>query len=145
MAMTPLRVPTYPDVPKGHGVPSVFRAPTQPVFTAALLIADAASIVRMFSGPEWGIFTQGGAAFAIPDSVVSVDYRREWRISDYPVEKGGFQSFNKIATPFDIRIRFATSGPSSFFPISGFIGQTGGTSRGDFLAQIDYAAKSLEL
>ena len=73
MVMTPLRTPTFPDVPKAPGVPPVFRAPTQPVFTARLLIADAVTILGMFAGPQWGIFTTGGQPFAIPDSVVSVE------------------------------------------------------------------------
>jgi hypothetical protein len=147
VALTPLRTPTFPDVPKAPGVPPVFRAPTQPVFTARLLIADAVTVLGMFAGPQWGIFTTGGQPFAIPDSVVSVDYRKEWRISDYPVERGGFQSFDKVATPFDVRVRFATSGSNS--SIFGDIGTllTGGnfTSRSDFLAQVDLAATSLDL
>ncbi len=128
--MAPLRVPTYPDVPQASGVPAVFRAPTQPVFTAVLLLADVASVIGMFLPSQWGIFHQDGAPVAIPDSVVSVDFRREWRISDYPTERGGFQSFDKVATPFDIRVRFATSG-------FGF--------RGNFLSAINAAATSLEL
>ncbi len=144
MAMTPLRTPTYPDVPKAPGVPAVFRAPTKPVFTAITLVADVATIYRMFTGPQWGIFTKGGQPFAIPDSVVSVDFRQEWRISDYPVEQGGFQSFDKVATPFDVRVRFATSGPSAILhPITSLLSQS--TSRTDFLAQVDLAAKSLDL
>lgn len=130
MAMTPLRTPTYPDVPEGHGVPAVFRAPTRIVFTERLLVADVLTVIGAFIAPRWGIFTRGGSPVAIPDSVVSVDFRREWRISDYPVERGGFQSFDKVSTPFDVRVRFATSG-------LGF--------RGDFLAAIDYAATSLDL
>lgn len=142
--MTPLRTPTYPDVPKAQGVPAVFRAPTKPVFTAITLVADVATIYRMFAGPQWGIFTKGGQPFAIPDSFVSVDFRGEWRISDYPVEKGGFQSFDKVATPFDIRVRFATSGPSAILhPITSALSPS--TSRSDFLAQVHRAAESLDL
>jgi hypothetical protein len=147
MAMTPVATPTFPDVPKASGVPAVFRSPTQVVFTIRLLQADVRTIAGMFAGPEWGIFTTGGQPFAIPNSFVSVDFRKEFRISDYPVESGGFQSFNKVATPFDVRVRFAISGPSTstFGDIGNLITGGQGTTRSDFLAQVDLACKSLDL
>lgn len=122
--------PTYPDVPRASGVPAVFRAPTRPVFTALLLVADVLTVLRSFAPPQWGIFSESGFPVLIPDSVVSVDIRREWRISDYPVERGGFQSFDKVASPGDARVRLAVSGVES---------------RGPFLAQLDTIAASLDL
>jgi hypothetical protein len=148
MAMTPIATPTFPDVPRASGVPSVFRSPViQTITTIRLLQADVRTIGGMFFGPEWGIFTTGGQPFAIPNSFVSVDYRKEFRISDYPVESGGFQSFNKVATPFDVRVRFAISGPSSstFGDIGNLLTGSQGTTRSDFLTQVDLACKSLDL
>lgn len=122
--------PTYPDVPKASGVPAVFRTPTRPVFTALLLVADVVTVLRSFAPPQWGIFSDAGAPVLIPDSVVSVDIRREWRISDYPVERGGFQSFDKVAAPGDARVRLSVSGAEK---------------RGPFLDQLDFIAASLRL
>jgi hypothetical protein len=127
-ATTP--VPKAPDVPKSNGVPAIFRDPTRIVFTIRLIEADIATVLRMFGPPEWGVFTTGGAPVLIPDSIVSVDIRREWRISDYPVERGGFQSFDKVGTPFDARVRMAVSGAEA---------------RGPFLARLDAVAASLDL
>ena len=148
MAMTPIAVPTFPDVPKASGVPAVFRSPfIQTITTIRLLQADVGTIANMFAGPQWGIFTTGNQPFAIPNSFVSVDFRKEFRISDYPVESGGFQSFNKVATPFDVRVRFAISGPNSstFGDIGNLLTGGLGTTRTDFLAQVDLACKSLDL
>lgn len=126
-------VPTskYPDVPPAAGVPAIFRDPTAPVFKTILLLADAATILHFFEGPQWGIFSANGAPVAIPDSVISVDFRREWRIADYPVEQGGFQSYDKVSVPYDARVRLSCAGIA--------------TPRVLFLAQVDNAAQSLDL
>lgn len=135
MAQTPIVAAPYPDVPIAAGVPPVKRDPVIPdleiVFKIRLLEADAATIFRTFLGPQWGIFTANGGPVAIPDSVLTVDFRREWRISDYPVEQGGFQSYDKVATPYDARVRLSCDGNT--------------TPRSLFLSQIDAAAQSLDL
>lgn len=60
-------------------------------------------------GMQWGIFGNGSAV-VVADSVVAFDYRREWAISDYPVERGAFESFDKVELPFDARFRFTAGG-----------------------------------
>jgi hypothetical protein len=131
MAQPPVPVPKYPDVPPSPGVPAIFRDPTEIVFNIRLLEADVATILRAFEGPQWGIFTADGSPVAIPDSVLTVDFRREWRISDYPVEKGGFETYDKVSTPYDARVRLSCDGNA--------------TPRSLFLSQIDAAAQSLDL
>lgn len=107
------------------------RDPLAPVFTALLLIADVNTILGAFLGPQWGIFTTGGAPLVVADSVISVDFRRESRISDYPVEQGGFQSYDKVAVPYDARVRLACSGKAMPETL--------------FLSQIDAAQQALDL
>lgn len=131
MAQAPVAVPKYPDVPQGSGVPSIFRSPTQIVFETRLIEADALTIFGAFTGPQWGIFSQYGAPAAVPDTFISVDYRKEWRLSDYPVEQGGFQTYDKVATPFDVRVRMACDGTT--------------TTQSLFLTQIDNMATSFDL
>ena len=46
-------------------------------------------------------------------SIVSLDFKQDWTVSSYPVEQGGFQSYNKVQTPFEARVRIA-SGTSLF-------------------------------
>lgn len=131
MAQAPIVSAPYPDVPIASGVPPVKRNPLEIVFDILLVEADAATIFRAFIGPQWGIFTANGAPIAIPDSVITVDFRREWRISDYPVEQGGFQTYDKVSMPYDARVRLSCDGNA--------------TPRSLFLSQIDTAAQSLDL
>lgn len=130
MALTPTSVPQYPNVPFANGVPAIFRAPTQAVFTARLLVADVLTVLRNFGPPEWGIFMANGQPAVTADSTISFDFRKEWRISDYPVEQGSFQTYNKVETPSDIRVRMAVSGAES---------------RGPFLASVAAMCKALDL
>ncbi len=60
--------------------------------------------------PEWGIFTRGGKAVVTADNVVSFEYKQEFSIADYPVEEGAFESYDKVQTPYDVRLRFSSGG-----------------------------------
>jgi hypothetical protein len=56
---------------------------------------------------RWGIYTTGGAAPLLQaDSVGSVEYAQDYRISDYPQEKGAFESYNKVQVPFQAKVEF---------------------------------------
>lgn len=59
---------------------------------------------------QWGLYTQGGEVAAPADNVVSLEAILEAQISDYPVENGGFASYNKVIRPFDIRLSMTRGG-----------------------------------
>lgn len=59
--------------------------------------------------PQWGVFL-GGSAVVVADTVTEFDYKQDWAIADYPVEQGGFESYDKVNTPFVTRIQFVTGG-----------------------------------
>jgi hypothetical protein len=59
---------------------------------------------------KWGIFDTGGQPVIVGQSVLGIEYGKEYRISDYPVEDGAFQSYSKVETPFDARITFTQGG-----------------------------------
>ncbi len=96
---------------------------------------------------EWGLFpaatpaqTHSGQRNSGPpvrtggitgDSVKAVEYGREFTISTYPVEEGGFQSYNKVETPFDVLVIFTKGGDVA--------------SRDAFLAACESALESLAL
>ena len=63
-------------------------------------------------GAQWGVFSGGGAVITA-DTVLSLGYKQEWSISDYPVERGSFESYDKVALPFDARVRFAAGGSAT--------------------------------
>ena len=48
-----------------------------------------------------------------PDSIVSLDYKREYKISDAPQEKGAFQSYNKVQRPAAIHLQMAKGGSAA--------------------------------
>lgn len=74
-----------------------------------LLIADALSLIFRGRAPGWGIY-RGGVPVVIADSVIAFDFRKGWAISDYPVERGSFESYDKVEIPFGTRFRFAAGG-----------------------------------
>ncbi|MBB3743915.1 hypothetical protein FHX10_003414 [Rhizobium sp. BK591] len=97
------------NVPNVPGVPSVlFASGARQILS--YLTSDALGI---FGGAllqqPWGIYL-GGAPIILCDNVASFDYRQQWSISDFPVERGAFQSYDKVQIPFDARFRFSAGG-----------------------------------
>lgn len=75
-----------------------------------LLTEDAVSIFGgALFGQQWGLFLDG-APVIIADNVVSFDYRKQYSVSDYPVEEGSFESYDKVELPADVRMTFSTGG-----------------------------------
>lgn len=99
----------FPNVPIALGVPPLPRSPVATVAAISLLVADAISFFGLSIAPRWGIF-RDGLPVVIADSVVTFDYKRDWTIANYPVEKGAFESYDKVSNPFEPRIRFAAGG-----------------------------------
>jgi hypothetical protein len=59
--------------------------------------------------PLWGLFL-GGVPVVVADTVTSFAYKQDWAIADYPVEQGGFESYDKVNTPFRAQIQFVAGG-----------------------------------
>lgn len=115
------------NVPLAPGVPPIQRAAL--ALTSALLIAD--HILQSYFFISWGIFSKNGLPVLTGDSVISVDLRKEYHIADFPVEEGGFASYNKVSKPGDIRLTFTVGGSTE--------------ARSQFLKTVDSMASSLEL
>lgn len=96
-----------PAVPQAPGVPALSSYLAEAA--VVLLTADVLTALAGLLGPQWGIF-QGGAPVVIADSVVSMEYKAEWTVSNYPVEQGAFESYDRVIVPFEARVRFATGG-----------------------------------
>jgi hypothetical protein len=101
----------YPDVPLALGVPTLFRDPNAAPSVIDLLTSDTVSFGSS-SAPQWGIFLNG-APIIQADNVVSFTYKQEWVIADYPVEQGGFESYDKVQRPFDVRVRYSAGGDTA--------------------------------
>lgn len=103
----------YPLVPAVAGVPAVLRAGAQVFDTLTLGFLGAGDLVNSIIGSEpvlWGVFDANGKSIADFDSVVSMNYRNDTRVSDYPVENGTFASYNKVSDPFTIQVQLACGG-----------------------------------
>jgi len=125
-------MPTYPNVPNVHGVPPLLRDPQAALsaFTQNVLTADTATFPINQTQPQWGIF-QDGQPVVLADNVASFEYKQAWTISDYPVEQGGFESYDKVNSPFDVRLRFSRGGSEQ--------------DREEFLASIEDIAGTTDL
>lgn len=157
MPMPIIDVPTYPDVPDAPGVPPVVRQAGAVLTTAVRLLGDAIQILRLFSGPQWGVFDEDGAELFEGANFIGVEWRRDSRIADYPQEEGAFQSYNKVRTPWEAKVTLAVGDdPRAFGSIvaipsvpafGSFSGITGGAlaRRTEFISTIDAAADSLDL
>ncbi|MGN6774999.1 hypothetical protein [Rhizobium sp.] len=97
------------NVPRVPGVPSVFFASG----AGQILNFLTSDSVGLFTGAPlqqpWGLYS-GGSPVILADNVVRFDYRQQWAISDFPVEKGAFQSYDKVQIPFDARFQFSAGG-----------------------------------
>ena len=95
-----------PNVPRVPGVPALA---SYAISSIVLLTRDILSAVLGFSITRWGIFLNGVPVIA-NDNTVSFDFRQDWPMSDYPTEEGGFQNYNKVEQPAQIRIRMSRGG-----------------------------------
>lgn len=70
--------------------------------------------------PQWGIFSaKGGRSVVSFDTVMNFDYRRDWNMAKFPLERGAFESYDKVQTPFVVRLMMSTG--SSFAARQKFI------------------------
>jgi hypothetical protein len=148
-----------PDVPQVPGVPSLSSYGPGGGALLAADAADLASIGVSAVLPQWGIFLNGapviqpasfisqalstvapvvapvlaafGLSFPVFASFIDYEYKQDWPISDYPVEDGGFQSYDKVQQPFELRVRITCAGSA--------------VERQQSLAAIDAVANSLQL
>jgi len=82
-------------------------APTYAVVTAGSS-ANTGGFMASVSGVLGA--TKSGRPVLTPDSVLSLEWHGEERISDYPVQNGQFVSYNKVKVPFDLRMVMTCQG-----------------------------------
>jgi hypothetical protein len=151
---------TYPDVPDLPGVPPLLRDPAASAFNFAAsqvtsFVSPAIGAARSLAGivtgdlsslmgtgddiggqsdsaaSSWGLFDSNGQAVITPDSFLGVEYRNSTRISNYPLERGAFESYNKVNNPFDLIVGMSCGGDIA--------------QRADFLATAKALAQSMDL
>lgn len=115
-------------VPNVPGVPPIIRTAIAPLIT--LLTADTFLSFGTNLRPTWGIYKDGQPIIPA-DTAAAFNFRREWAVADYPIEQGGFKSYDKVDLPFEPRVTLVTGGQLE--------------NRQAFLSAIDRLAKTLDL
>lgn len=152
--------PKFPNVPKLPGVPQLARSlqfPPAPAPVLGLALALGKLWQSIFAQPQWAIYkantprgggvvvTVGGVSVrseapvetnnrtpvVVPDSFGEFSNRNEWSVADFPVQDGGFGSYDKVASPFEVVIRMYKGGSKA--------------ARKRFLDSIDAIAGTLDL
>lgn len=120
----------YPNVPNVPGVPQLLRQLPSAPPTIVATLTGVASLVRAFtSTSQWGIFahvepvketSESGITEVLvvakrvpvvtPDSYLDFDYTQDWTVSTAPTQKGGFVDYNRVASPFEIKLRMFKGG-----------------------------------
>lgn len=95
-----------PNVPQLPGVPILSSYGAN---VATVLAADVFQFVSSLFVPQWGIFF-GGVPVVLADNVVTVDFKQEFSISNFPIEQGAFESYDKVGSPFEAKVRFSAGG-----------------------------------
>lgn len=95
------------------------------------LLADSGPEVQADIAQQWGLYDQRGLPAILADNVQSLEVALEAQISDFPVENGGFASYNKVIRPFDVRVAMTKGGSVE--------------DRQAFVQQVQDAWQSLEL
>lgn len=101
--------PLYPNVPVFPGVPPVLRVGGAPDDAPAPMMADAPEVAAAAS-LAWGIYDGQGTIVLQPDSVNTLEFQREFRVEDYPLEQGAFETYNKVALPYEARVTMTKGG-----------------------------------
>ncbi len=102
----------YPNVPNLPGVPPVLRNP----YLAAAISQVSPIVSGFLTGLEkvWGVYDENAQNLVLtPDSIYGIDYLNSTRISDYPVEAGGFDTYNKVNNPRSISVSMRKGGTSA--------------------------------
>ena len=140
----------FPNVPKLPGVPAIPRSAKFPPAARVDLGLLQGALWRIFQVQnQWGIFDSKGKPLADPRrfqglagdllntlggttvSTGAMDYSKETKVADFPVERGGFASYNKVETAAEPVVTLCMTGSES--------------DRKKFLDAIDKATKSTDL
>ena len=101
----------FPNVPLAiAGIPAVLRRAGTLVDAREALATAGRDVSNTIAAQRWGIFSKDGAPVLEADNVVSFEHSGEFRIADYPLEGGSFESYDKVATPFAVRIALSKGG-----------------------------------
>lgn len=94
-------------VPNVPGVPALLNGFSDAV-SDVLMTADTIASF-LFAPQQWGVYANGVPVLVF-DSFLGIEFRQDWNVSDFVLESGGFESYDKVDSPYDVRVTFATGG-----------------------------------
>jgi hypothetical protein len=94
------------------GLPALSAASAAFFSEVAFIASDGPGVSTAATTSQWGIFLNGDPV-VIADNVLSMEFRQDFKISNYPVEQGAFASYNKVQMPMEVKFRFSAGGSSS--------------------------------
>ena len=74
------------------------------------LTADDPSVAAGPAESDWVVLDDSGAQVLESDNVVRFETVQEYRLPNYPQEKGAFSTYNKVQVPFEVRMSVSVSG-----------------------------------
>lgn len=137
--------PARPTVPKAEGVPPVNppagtiaadgsfipeTVATEDIVVVGAKTEDAPTVAKQ-NKPAWGVFDKKGGLALKADSVREVEDDKEFNVPRYPIEGGGFQSYNKVEQPQQVQVIVTKGGSTS--------------DKSSFIAAVDKLTASLDL
>lgn len=90
----------FPNLP---GVPALSRSSLNSLSTANAVVGSVSLISTLFSKniePVWAITIGSGDTPLNFDNFISIDFKNDMNVATYPIEQGGFNSYNKVNNPF---------------------------------------------
>jgi len=66
---------------------------------------------------EWGIYDLNGNLVFNADSISEVKYAVKTKVSNFPVEKGTFATYNKVQEPDSVKLKLLASGAAKVSPL----------------------------
>ena len=101
----------FPNVPFASGVPTIARSPHVNYIAQSYLgVAESYLINLLFPSPKWGLYDAVGDKLFDVDNVIDISYKRENRVSNFPVQGGTFASYNKVKLPYLSTLRMSKGG-----------------------------------
>lgn len=92
--------------------------------TDAVINLGGAAIINAVFGNVWGLVNEFGVPILLADGVLGISYNNTSTISNVPLEKGTFASYNKVSNPAQAVVQMTK-------------GSGGVLERGAFLAQLE--------
>lgn len=94
-----------------NGVPNLLKKQVRNTAITILGNLVGAAYDFLFPPPKWGIYFPGTSDIAMHvSSVVELDISGEAVVSNYPIERGSFTTYNKVLQPMYFGLRITRDG-----------------------------------